>query len=157
MRDDLDKLRHIEGFPLGEDNDLHALSTPPAYTAYPNPHIAEFVEKYGKKYVEATDNYEKEPFIADISEGKNDRIYNAHTYHTKIPYKAIIPFIKYYTDPGALVYDGFCGSGMTGVAAQITGRYPILCDLSPVATFIAYNNNTTINSSLFEKEAIRIL
>jgi len=30
--DDLDQLRHIEGFPIGEDEDLHALSEPPYYT-----------------------------------------------------------------------------------------------------------------------------
>jgi len=28
----LDELRHIEGFPIGEDEDLHALSEPPYYT-----------------------------------------------------------------------------------------------------------------------------
>jgi len=46
IRDNLDELRHIEGFPIGEDEDLHALSDPPHYTAYPNPHIAEFIEKW---------------------------------------------------------------------------------------------------------------
>lgn len=29
MGDNLDELRHIEGFPIGEDEDLHALSDPP--------------------------------------------------------------------------------------------------------------------------------
>jgi hypothetical protein len=29
--DNLDPLRPIEGFPLGEDDDLHALSDPPHY------------------------------------------------------------------------------------------------------------------------------
>ncbi len=28
MRDNLDELRHIEGFPIGEDEYLHALSNP---------------------------------------------------------------------------------------------------------------------------------
>lgn len=39
--DNLDALRHIEGFPIGEDEDLLAISDPPYYTAYPNPHITE--------------------------------------------------------------------------------------------------------------------
>lgn len=36
------------------------------------------------------DGYHREPFAADVSEGKNDPIYNAHSYHTKVPHKAII-------------------------------------------------------------------
>ncbi len=35
------------------------------------------------------------------------------------------------------MFDGFCGSGMTGVAARMTGRRAILVDLSPAATAIA--------------------
>jgi len=164
MRDNLDELRHIEGFPIGEDEDLHALSDPPHYTAYPNPHIVEFIEKWGKPYPpegdlrdEATDDYHREPYVADVSEGKNDPIYNAHSYHTKVPYKAIIPFIEHYTEPGDIVFDGFCGTGMTGIAAQMTGRRAILCDLSPAATFIAYNYNSPVNVDEFEREAQRIL
>jgi len=64
----LDDLRHIEGFPIGEDEDLQALSDPPHYTAYPNPHIAEFIEKWGQPYDEATDDYHREPFVADVSD-----------------------------------------------------------------------------------------
>ncbi len=157
MPDNLDDLRHIEGFPIGEDEDLLALSDPPHYTAYPNPHIAGFIQKWGKPYDETTDDYHREPYVADVSEGKNDPIYNAHSYHTKVPYKAIIPFIEHYTEPGDIVFDGFCGTGMTGVAAQMTGRRAILCDLSPAATFIAYNYNTPVDVAAFEREAKRIL
>ena len=157
MRDNLNDLRHIEGFPIGEDEDLHALSDPPHYTAYPNPHIAEFIEQWGTPYDEATDDYHCEPYVADVSEGKNDPIYNAHSYHTKVPYKAIIPFIEHYTEPGDVVFDGFCGTGMTGVAAQMVGRRAILCDLSPAATFIAYNYNTPVDVKAFEQEAKHIL
>ncbi|MCB0191466.1 MAG: DNA methylase [Anaerolineae bacterium] len=156
-QDNLDPLRHIEGFPIGEDEDLHALSDPPHYTAYPNPHLAEFIEKWGTPYDEATDDYHREPYVADVSEGKNDPIYNAHSYHTKVPYKAIIPFIEHYTEPGDIVFDGFCGTGMTGVAAQMVGRRAVLCDLSPAATFIAYNYNTPVDVKAFEREAKRIL
>ena len=157
MQDNLDKLRHIEGFPIGEDVDIHALSDPPHYTAYPNPHIADFIAEHGKPYDEATDAYHCEPYVGDVSEGKNDPIYNAHSYHTKVPYKAIIPFIEHYTEPGDIVFDGFCGTGMTGVAAQMLGRKAVLCDLSPAATFIAYNYNTPVDAQAFEREAKRIL
>ncbi len=40
---DLNALRHIEGFPIGEDADILTLSDPPGYTAHPNPHIAELI------------------------------------------------------------------------------------------------------------------
>jgi DNA modification methylase len=157
--DNLDPLRHIEGFPLGKDEDLHALSNPPYYTAYPNPHIADFIKKYGKPYDETSDDYHREPFVADVSEGKNDPIYNAHSYHTKVPYKALIPFINHYIKSGEIVFDGFAGSGMTGLAAQATGRHAILCDLAPAATFIASNFNKfpAISIEQFSKNARSIL
>jgi len=44
------KFREIEGFPIGEDEDILALSDPPYYTACPNPWLAEFVRHYGKPY-----------------------------------------------------------------------------------------------------------
>ncbi|WP_422040371.1 DNA methyltransferase [Roseibium sp.] len=113
--------RNIEGFPVGSDEDILALSDPPYYTACPNPFIEDFVQYYGKPYVPEV-LYSKEPFAADVSEGKNDPVYNAHSYHTKVPHKAIMRYILHYTQPGDVVFDGFCGTGMTGVAAQLCGN-----------------------------------
>lgn len=45
----------------------------------------------------------------------------AHAYHTKVPHPAIMRYILHYTQPGDIVFDGFCGTGMTGVAAQLCG------------------------------------
>jgi DNA modification methylase len=177
-RADIDKVRNIEGFPIAKDEDIVALSDAPYYTACPNPFIEEFIRENGKPYDEATDDYHREPFAADVSEGKNDPIYNAHSYHTKVPHKAIMRYILHYTKPGDIVFDGFCGTGMTGVAAQMCAnpdaafkmqiesemsgvewgaRKAILSDLSPAATFIAYNYNTPVNVATFRKEAERIL
>jgi DNA modification methylase/predicted RNA-binding Zn-ribbon protein involved in translation (DUF1610 family) len=174
----LDKVRDIEGFPIGKDEDIIELSDPPYYTACPNPFINDFIEKYGTPYDEETDDYSVEPYAADVSEGKNDPIYYAHSYHTKVPHKAIMRYILHYTKPGDIIFDGFCGTGMTGVAAQMCGnpdkefklkieqemgnvewgaRRAILNDLSPAATFIAYNYNTPVDAVEFEKEAKRIL
>lgn len=175
---DIDKVRNIEGFPIAKDEDIIALSDPPYYTACPNPFIGDFIRENGKPYDEATDDYHREPFAADVSEGKNDPIYNAHSYHTKVPHKAIMRYILHYTKPGDIVFDGFCGTGMTGVAAQMCGnpdaefkmkiesempgvqwgaRKAILNDLSPAATFIAYNYNTPVDVTKFQDEARRIL
>jgi 16S rRNA G966 N2-methylase RsmD len=118
--------------------------------------IAAFVARYGTPYDSETDDYDREPFVADIREGKNDPIYNAHSYHTKVPPRAIIPYILHYTNPGDVILDPFCGSGMTGVAglmchnppydivqsvpgARRGARAAILNDLSPAACHIAYN------------------
>ena len=117
------EFRKIEGFPIGSDEDILALSDPPYYTACPNPFIADFIKHYGKPY-DPSKPYSREPFAVDVSEGKTDPIYKAHSYHTKVPHLAIVPSILHYTEPGDVVLDGFCGSGMTGVAAQWCGSAP---------------------------------
>lgn len=168
---DIDMVRQIDGFPIAEDKDIINLSNAPSYVACPNPYLREFQEKVGSVYDEATDNYSCEPFASDVSEGKKDPVYNAHSYHTKVPYKAIMRYILHYTKPGDVVFDGFCGTGMTGVAAQMCGaddyelkldmtgefdsknwgkRRAIISDLSPVATFIASVYNTPVSSTRFK-------
>ena len=187
-KEHLDQVRHIEGFPIADDEDIINLSDPPYYTACPNPFIQDFIDKYGKPYDPANDDYHREPFTADVFEGKKDPVYNAHSYHTKVPHKAIMRYILHYTEPGDIVFDGFCGTGMTGVAAQLCGdkqtvqslgyevleegtilderkqpfsklgaRKAMLVDLSPAATFVAYNYNTPMDVVEFEREAKRIL
>lgn len=192
------EFKEIEGFPIGEDEDILRLSDPPYYTACPNPWIPDFIEEWEKEKPEkpVDFHYHREPFAADVSEGKNDPIYNAHSYHTKVPHKAVMRYILHYTEPGDIVFDGFAGTGMTGVAAQMCGdketvlslgyqvkddgtilqeeedengrktwkpfsklgaRKAVLNDLSPAATFIAYNYNTPVNVKEFEREAKRIL
>ena len=113
--------RKSEGFPIGTDEAILSLSRPPNYTACPNPFLSDWLAEHAVPFAEATDAYSREPFAADVSEGKNDPIYNAHSYHTKVPYKAIMRYILHYTEPGDVVMDGFCGTGMTGVAATLCG------------------------------------
>jgi hypothetical protein len=179
--------RKLEGFPVGDEADILALSDPPYYTACPNPFLVDLIRAHGNLSDTTGDNYSREPFAADVTEGKNDPIYNAHSYHTKVPHKAIMRYILHYTMPGELVFDGFCGTGMTGVAAQLCGdqvaveslgykvkpdgtildadgaafsklgpRHVILSDLSPAATFIAYNYNTPLDST-FRADADQML
>lgn len=176
------EFRKIEGFPLGSDEDLLALSDPPYYTACPNPFLEEFVRHYGRSY-DPQAAYHRTPFAVDVSEGKTDALYKAHSYHTKVPHLAIVPSILHYTEPGELVLDGFCGSGMTGVAAQFCGAAPeryrqdleavwkkeglgkpnwgarraILNDLSPAATFIAANYNLPFEVNAFARAGRQLL
>jgi SAM-dependent methyltransferase len=86
------------------------------------------------------------PFAGEIRAGKNTYVYDAHTYHTKVPPAGIEQLIEYYTKPGDTVLDPFCGSGMTGVAAAPLGRKVLLSDISPAAVFIARHLNSPIDS-----------
>ena len=129
LRKELPELRKIEGFPIGTDDDILNLSDPPYYTACPNPWLNDFIAQWEeeKKGLEK-DNKRKadfevhEPYASDVSEGKNNPIYNAHSYHTKVPHPAIMRYILHYTQPGDIVFDGFAGTGMTGVAAQLCNK-----------------------------------
>lgn len=181
LRKKLPELKQIEGFPIGEDDDIINLSDPPYYTACPNPWLNDFIEEWEKEKVELEKegkrkaNFEvKTPYAADVSEGKNNPIYMAHAYHTKVPHPAIMRYILHYTQPGDIVFDGFCGTGMTGVAAQLCGsendvkalkeenaqigvRHGICSDLSPIASLIAATYNLKFNPKAFERKALRIL
>jgi len=174
--------RKQEGFPTGSDAAILAMSDPPYYTACPNPWLAEFVAHYGKPY-DPVVKYSREPLAIDVSVGKTDAIYKAHSYHTKVPHLAIVPSILHYTQPGDVVLDGFAGSGMTGVAAQWCGTAPssyrheleltwkkegraapkwgarraILNDLSPAATFIGANYNIPFDVDAFAKAGKQLL
>ena len=123
LKEKLPELRRRHDFPQGDDEDILRLSDPPWYTACPNPFLAEFVEHHGRRY-DPEEPYHREPFAVDVSAGKTDMLYRAHGYHTKVPHRAIVPSILHYTKPGDVVLDGFCGSGMTGVAAQWCGSAP---------------------------------
>lgn len=178
LRKKLSELKKIEGFPIGSDEDILNLSDPPYYTACPNPWLNLFVEEWEKektvleKEGKRSKDFEvKEPYAYGIMQGKNSAIYNAHTYHTKVPYEVIMRYILYYTQPGDIVYDGFAGTGMTGVAASscenplikvkaeinndfqqnqydtpVWGlRHSICGDLSPLCYHISSNYNSSVD------------
>ncbi|WP_319452950.1 MULTISPECIES: DNA methyltransferase [unclassified Mycobacterium] len=78
-----------------------------------------------------------EPYRDEVVGGKGSVFYRAHSYHTKVPPEGIVRMIEHYTNPGDVVVDPFCGSGMTGVACVQSGRAGLLSDLSPAAVHIA--------------------
>ncbi len=150
--------RNQEGFPEASDDAILAMSDPPYYTACPNPWLSDFIKLWQKP--ECRENVSKperlEPFASDVSEGKNDPVYNAHSYHTKVPHKAIQKFIEHFTLPGDVILDGFSGTGMTGIAAQMCNRHAVLCDLSPAATFLASNFCTLETPEKFSRESKKV-
>lgn len=183
LRDKLNdpEFRKIEGFPIGEDEDILALSDPPYYTACPNPFIEDFIEHFGKPY-DPSVPYSREPFAEDVKANKRHAFYIAHSYHTKVPHEAIVRYVMHYTEPGDVILDGFSGSGMTGlgalacerpepclkanvdkefaaagVAPSWGHRTTILVDLSPMAAFMGHNYTTHRSAEIFEHTAKNIL
>lgn len=187
LRAKLPELKKIEGFPIGEDEDIINLSDPPYYTACPNPWLNDFIAEWEKEKANIPgrkkDFHVEEPYASDVSEGKNNSIYTAHTYHTKVPHTAVLKYLLYYTDPGDIILDGFAGTGMTGIACQVAEqpdpglRYKLeydfkenhgvlpswgyrkaICgDLSPAATIISKNFNSQVDFENTEKEVIKII
>jgi DNA modification methylase len=101
--------------------------------------VSQFISAHAIPYQAERDDYRREPLSLEVKSGKNTLIYNVHSYPTKVPYQAILPFIEHYTKPGDLVLDPFCGSGMIGVAAVMASRNAVLIDVAPSAAHIAYN------------------
>lgn len=123
----------------------------PALYLGPNPHLGDFCDP-SRPAKPVT-----QPYADSITAGKNTYVYDAHTYHTKVPPQGIELLIDYYTRPGDVVLDPFCGSGMTGIAATERSRCAILSDLSPAAAFIAWNLNTPIDPAVYLEAARQLL
>lgn len=187
LRAELPELKKIEGYPIGEDEDIINLSDPPYYTACPNPWLNDFIAEWENEKENIPerkkDFHVDEPYAGDVSEGKNNAIYTAHSYHTKVPHIAIMRYLLHYTQPGDTVLDTFGGTGMTAVAGQFCGnpdietktkleqewqkifnskplwgpRKTILGDLSPLASFIAYNYISSIDPQEFDSIAKKIV
>lgn len=189
LRKKLPELKQIEGFPIGEDDDIINLSDPPYYTACPNPWLNDFIQEWEKEKVELETQGKRKksfevkvPYASDVSEGKSNPVYTAHPYHTKVPHPAIMRYILHYTQPGDIVFDGFAGTGMTGVAAatckndydeialrinnewekafgkkpQWGVRHSVCGDLSPYAANISNFYSMPINKKILRDETIRI-
>lgn len=187
LRDKLPELKKIEGFPIGEDEDIINLSDPPYYTACPNPWLNDFIVEWEKEKEHIPERKESfhvgEPYASDVSEGKTNQIYAAHSYHTKVPHPAIMRYILHYTQPGDIVLDGFGGTGMTAVAALSCGnpeadikhkidtewknmfdtspvwgtRKSIVGDLASIASFISYNYSNPVDLENYDREIKGIL
>jgi DNA modification methylase len=170
------EFRKIEGFPIGKDEDILALSDPPYYTACPNPWIGDFIKAYGTEY-DPKEPYHREPFESDLEESRNNDFVNAHSYATKTPHQAIMRLLIHFTKPGDVILDSFGGTGMSAVAAQLCAqpdhefranvgqnnskakwghRCAIVGDLGPAATFISRNFNCPDDRGDFAREVENI-
>lgn len=178
LRRQLPELRSLPGCPIGSDEDILAMSVPPFYTACPNPFIRDLLQESAPEGYESRTYVDPGPFVADVSAGKRHPLYQAHSYWTKVPHEAIARFILHYTKPGDVVLDGFAGTGMVGVAAQVCAhpdatlrlaveaeqgdvewgaRRVALQDLSVAASVVSAGLNLPIDGDRFEQESGRLL
>ena len=92
-----------------------------------------------------------EPLTEAVPGSRSTALYNAHSYMTKVPPEAIIPFLEHHTRPGDVVLDMFAGSGMTGVAAAMAGRRAILRDIAVVSAHLAYNHSRPCEPAVLKR------
>lgn len=128
----------------------------PIYSASPNPSLASFGQERALPPPPLPEL--RSIYLPGVVRGfKTSHIYNAHTYHTKVPPEVIEQFVLQFTKPGDLVLDPFAGSGMTGVAALKHGRRVVLIDLSPFAAFLCYNHCVPLNVLSFRQAVAEVL
>ena len=119
------EFRKIEGFPIGEDEDILNLSDPPYYTACPNPFLKEHIEWWNSNFRISEKNItQASPYIKDVEATMRDPVLNLHSYHTKVPPAALASLVLHYTQPGDIILDAYAGSGMTALGVD-------LCTIAP--------------------------
>lgn len=154
---------------------IMAMSSAPWHTATVNPFVREWVAS-----APAADGprLDPGPYLDDVQGSKATLQYKAHSYPTKVPPEVIQRLLLHYTEPGDVVLDGFAGSGMTGVAAQMSakpdatidaefkqrGKTPrwgarraVLNDLAPNATFLASGVTLPVDARAFDKASALLL
>ncbi|MCY3962563.1 MAG: DNA methyltransferase [bacterium] len=92
-----------------------------------------------------------------VSVKRSDPVYMAHAYLTKVPVAGIVPFIEAFTSEGEIVLDPFAGSGMTGVAALMTGRRARLFDVSVLGRHIGTNYVNRVPEEHLRKRADEVI
>lgn len=154
-----------------------AMSSAPWHTATVNPFIREWVTTAAATS-KASRRSDPGPYLDDVQGSKATLQYKAHSYPTKVPPEVIVRLLLHYTEPGDVVLDGFAGSGMTGVAAQLCStpvpdidlefkrrgatprwgaRLAVLNDLAPGATFLASGVTLPVNAPSFETASAALL
>lgn len=117
-------------------------------------------------------------YAGSITSTRKGALFNAHSYPTKINPYAITPFILTHTRPGDVVFDGFAGSGATGIATLLCdspdrsykeliekrlgpvewgSRDCVLYDISELACFISKILTSPLDSDAFFQAASEII
>lgn len=70
---------------------------------------------------------------------KFSRVARLHKYWSRKPWFIVGKYVRKYSNNGEKILDPFCGSGIIGLEAILSGRHFIGYDLNPFATFLAEN------------------
>ncbi len=84
-------------------------------------------------------------------------MYLIHKYWARKPHNVVKAYIEKYTQPGDVVLDPFCGSGVTVIESFFTGRQAIGVDLNPFSLFLSSTTVSPVNIELFQKIFNKIL
>jgi site-specific DNA-methyltransferase (cytosine-N4-specific) len=73
-------------------------------------------------------------------------LYSIHPYPAMLHFLLVRKFIKEFSSEGELVFDPFCGSGVSAVEAMLNGRNYVGYDINPLAVLIAKVRTTPIST-----------
>lgn len=83
-------------------------------------------------------------------------IYRMHKYWSKKPYNVISDLLRKYSQPGDIVVDPFCGSGVTIMESIKEHRKALGIDINPIAILITRETAITVESDILLLELKRI-
>ncbi len=84
-------------------------------------------------------------------------IYKMHKYFARRPQNVFRELIGFYTKPGDVIFDPFCGGGVTVFEGISTGRRVIGNDVNPLAIFVTRTECASASKDTFLKAAEQIL
>ncbi len=84
-------------------------------------------------------------------------IYKMHKYFARRPQNVFSALIENYSGPGDIIFDPFCGGGVTLVEGASLGRHVIANDINPLATFISRCEASVVPVEDFTAVATEIL
>lgn len=103
-------------------------------------------ENAGSGLIEVEDHIDY-PIVAKT----HPPMYSMHKFWARKPHNVVAEYIKRYSKKGDIVFDPFCGSGVTVMEALKLGRKAVGIDLDPIATFITRCSILPVDSERFEE------
>ena len=84
-------------------------------------------------------------------------IYKMHKYFARRPQNVFSALIKNYSEEGDIIFDPFCGGGVTMVEGASLNRHVIANDINPLAAFITKCESTVVSSEEYVASITEIL
>lgn len=84
-------------------------------------------------------------------------IYKMHKYFARRPQNVFAALLENYSQKGDVVFDPFCGGGVTMIEGAALGRHVIANDINPLAAFITKCETSVVSQKEYIKVANEIL